>query len=235
MTIDDIKNAGYNVCKTGDHSYDIYEGFSYHGIVSIEGKKKFFHATFVKDCPLYNVKIQIKTVDDLTAAIKTYFSAEDTNSHYYDMYNVLIVEHYRVESFVANILREYGFKYANGYSWKDNIVWYKHDIGRDRSISIQVDTKEFVMHAFFGKNSFTTDTFKMWDEESVKNALSNVLTIPILTEVGFGLDLLTKIPMATKDPDIKSNAMELLGEKKDDVRAILENVRNSIDKFLETI
>ena len=235
MTIDDIKNAGYRVFKTGDHSYDIYEGYSYHGIVSIEGPKKFFHVTFVKDCPLYNVKIQVKNVEELAEAIKKYFSEEDTNSHYYDMYNVQIVDHYRVESFVANILRKYGFMPTAGYGWKENKVWYKHDIGRDRSIVIQVDTDAFEMHAFFGKNSFTTDTFKMWDEQSVKDAISNVLTVPIITEIGLGFDLLTKIPMATKDPNIKSNALDLFGEKKDDVRAILENAKENIDKFLATL
>jgi len=235
MTIDNIKSAGYKVFRTGDHSYDIYEGFSYHGVVSIEGKKKFFHVTLVEDCPLYNVKIQVKTVDELISAIKTYFSAEDQNSNYYNMYNVQLTQHCRVEAFVTNILRNYGFKYGEGYGWKDNNVRYKHAIGQDRYITIQVDTDKFIMHAFFGKNSFITDTFKMWDEESVKNALSNVLTIPILTEVSSGFDLLTKIPMATKEPNIKSNAMELFGEKKDDIRAILENARDNIDKFLATL
>ena len=70
MTIKDIENAGYKIFKTEDHSYDLYEGFAYHGVIIIDGKKKFFKVTLIEDCPLYNVKVEVKTIEDIAECLK---------------------------------------------------------------------------------------------------------------------------------------------------------------------
>ena len=113
MTLKEIENAGYRVFgaygvdqRDFSHMHQIYEGYAYHGVIEVDGKKKFFRVTLVEDCPLYNVRIRIKTIDDLKAAIKEYFPVDSRDNHYYDMYNAEICDIYRVESFVYGIIKE---------------------------------------------------------------------------------------------------------------------------------
>ena len=114
MTLKDIENAGYRVfgaygedLKDFSHMHQIYDGFAYHGIIEVDGKKKFFRVTLIEDCPLYNVRIRIKTIGDLKAAISEYFPVDSRDTHYYDMYNVEIRATYRVESFIYGIVKDY--------------------------------------------------------------------------------------------------------------------------------
>lgn len=238
MTIKDIENAGYKVFKTGDHSYDLYVDFSYHGVIIIDGKKKFFKVTLVEDCPLYNIKVEVKTVEDIAECLKEYFPIDCTsNINYYDMYNAQIRDMYRIDSFVYGIIKDYGFKTGGGYSYDENIMSYMRQIGDKRYLYVDVDTKNFKLHCYFGKCSWTEAEFKMWDVESVKNALAQVMMVPVLTEIGNGFDLLAKLPMQTKTADIKTMDADMISifGSHDDIRKILENARDNIDKLLETM
>lgn len=239
MTIKDIENAGYKVFKTGDHSYDIYVDFAYHGVIIIDGKKKFFKVTLVKDCPLYNVKIEVKTVEDIANCLKTYFSIDCTNdNHYYDMYNVQIRDIYRIDSFVYGIIKNYGFKAGGSNQWDENVMPYYRQIGNKRNLHLEIDTKHFKMRALFGDYSWTEADFKMWDAQSVKDALAQVMMVPILSEVGPGFDLLAKLPMQTKTADVKtldSNMLSMFGGGQDNIREILENAKSNIEKLLITL
>ena len=246
MTLKDIENAGYRVFgaygadhQDFSHMHQIYDGYAYHGIIEVDGKKKFFHVTLVEDCPLYNVRIRIKTIDDLKAVLKEYFPVDSSDSHYYDMYNVQIRDICRVESFVYGIIKEYGFKF-DGYSYSpnENVVSFSRQIGNTKKLHLDVDTKNFKFCAYFGEFSWTEADFKMWDAESVKNALSQVMMVPVLTEVGPGFDLLVTMPASSKTAEIKSvdsGLLSMLGGKPDDIRAKLESAKTNIDKLLATL
>ena len=246
MTLEDIKKAGYRVFgaygvdhRDFSHMHQIYEGYAYHGIIEVDGKKKFFRVTLVEDCPLYNVRIRIKSIDDLKAAIKEYFPVDSSDKHYYDMYNVQIRDIYRVESFVYGIIKEYGFK-SDGYSYSydEDVVTFSRQIGNKKKLHLDVDTKNFKFRAYFGDYSWTEADFKMWDVESVKNALSQVMMVPILTEVGPGFDLLVSMPSQAETADINSVNIGLLsafGTKPDDIRAKLESAKANIEKLLATL
>lgn len=238
MTIEDIKNAGYKIFKTGDHSWDLYDGFAYHGVILIDGKKKFFKVTLVEDCPLYNVKIQVKSIEDIKECLKTYFPVESTDNHYYDMYNVQIRDLYRVDSFVYGIIKNYGFKPGGGYSYDENVMTYSRQIGNKKNLHLEIDTNEFKLRAWFGDYSWAEADFKMWDAESVKNALSQVMMVPILTEVGPGFDLLVSLPTQSETAEIKTGDIGLLstfGAKPDDIQAKLESAKVNIEKILATL
>ena len=246
MTLEDIKNAGYRVFgaygvdhRDFSHMWQIYDGYAYHGIIEVDGKKKFFRVTLVEDCPLYNVRIRIKTIDDLKAALKEYFPVDSSDNHYYDMYNVQIRDIYRIESFVYGIIKDYGFKSAGySYSYDENEVSFTRQIGNKKELHLDVDTKNFKFRAYFGEFSWSDANFKMWDVESVKNALSQVMMVPVLTEVGPGFDLLVSMPMSSETADIKSADIGLLsafGAKPDDIRAKLESAKANIEKLLATL
>lgn len=245
MTLEDIKNAGYRVFgaygvdhQDFSHMWQIYDGYAYHGIIEVDGKKKFFRVTLVEDCPLYNVRIQIKTIDELKAALKEYFPVDSSDNHYYDMYNVQIRDMYRVESFVYGIIKDYGFKTGGGNQWDENVMPYYRQIGNKRNLHLDVDTKEFKLRAWFADYSWTEADFKMWDVESVKDALSQVMMVPVLTEVGQGFDLLVSMPMTSKTADVKTRDVGLLsafGAKPDDIRAKLESAKANIEKILATL
>ena len=244
MTLEDIKNAGYKVFgaygvdhRDFSHMWQIYDDYAYHGIIEVDGKKKFFHVTLVEDCPLYNVRIQIKSIDDLKAALKEYFPVDSSDNHYYDMYNVQIRDIYRVESFVYGIIKEYGFKFDNSYSYDENEVSFSRQIGNKKKLVLTVDTKNFKFRAWFGEYSWTEANFKMWNVESVKNALSQVMMVPILTEIGPGFDLLVSLPIQSETAEINSVDGVLLsafGAKPDDIRATLESAKANIEKILAT-
>ena len=246
MTLKDIENAGYRVFgaygvdhRDFSHMHQIYDGYAYHGIIEVDGKKKFFRVTLVEDCPLYNVRIRIKTIDDLKAALKEYFPVDSSDTHYYDMYNAQIRDMYRVGSFVYGIIKDYGFKFDGySYSYDDDVVSYTRQIGNKKKLHLDVDTKNFKFRAYFGEFSWTEADFKMWDAESVKNALSQVMMVPVLTEVGPGFDLLVSMPSQTNTADIKTTDIGLLsafGEKPDDIRATLESAKANIEKLLATL
>lgn len=246
MTLDDIKNAGYRVFGTYgvdhrdfSHMWQIYDGYAYHGIIEVDGKNKFFRVTLIEDCPLYNVRIRVKTIDDLKAAIKEYFPVDSADNHYYDMYNVQIRDIYRVESFIYGIVKEYGFT-TNGYSYlpNENEVSFTRQIGYKKSIDLFVDTKNFKFRAGFGDFSWSEASFKMWDVASVKDALSQVMMVPILMEVGQGFDLLTTLPASSNVAEIKSvdsGLISMLGAKPDNIRAKLESAKANIEKLLATL
>ena len=245
MTLEDIKKAGYRVFgaygvdhRDFSHMHQIYEGYAYHGIIEVDGKKKFFRVTLVGDCPLYNVRIRIKSIDDLKAVIKEYFPVDSSDTHYYDMYNVQIHDIYRVDSFVYGIIKEYGFK-SDGYSYShdENVVSFTRQIGNKKKLRLDVDTKNFKFRAYFGDYSWTEADFKMWDVESVKDALSQVMMVPILTEVGPGFDLLVSMPATSKMAEIKSVDTEMIsmfGGNLDDIRTKLEIAKENIEKLLAT-
>jgi len=245
MTLEEIKNAGYRVFgaysvdhRDFSHMWQIYDGYAYHGIIEVDGKKKFFRVTLVEDCPLYDVRIRVKTIDDLKSALKEYFPIESTDNHYYDMYNVQIRDNYRVESFVYGVIKAYGFKAGGGNQWDENVMPYYRQIGNKRNLHLDVDTKEFKMCAWFGEYSCTEAEFKMWDVESVKNALAKVMMVPVLTEVGPGFDLLVSMPMQSDAADIKTADVGFLsafGEKPDDIRAKLESAKANIEKLLASL
>ncbi len=245
MTLEDIKNAGYRVFgaygvnhRDFSHMWQIYDGYAYHGIIEVDGKKKFFRVTLVEDCPLYNVRIRIKTIDDLKAALKEYFPVDSSDNHYYDMYNIQIRDIYRVESFVYGIIKEYGFKPGGGYSHDEHNMSYQRQIGDKRKLQLDVDTKNFKLRAYFGDYSWAEADFKMWDAESVKNALSQVMMVPVLTEVGPGFDLLVTMPVSSKTAEINSVDSGLLsafGAKPDDIRLKLESAKANIEKLLATL
>jgi hypothetical protein len=245
MTLEDIKNAGYRVFgaygvdhRDFSHMWQIYDGYAYHSIIEVDGKKKFFRVTLVEDCPLYNVRILTKTIDDLKSAIKKYFPVDSSNIHYYDMYNVQIRDIYRVDSFVYGIIEEYGFKPGGGYGFDEHVMTYQRQIGDNKKLFLDVDTKNFKLRVYFGKFSWTEADFKMWDVESVKNALSQVMMVPILTEVGPGFDLLVSMPSQSETADVKTADIGLLsafGTKPDDIRAKLESAKANIEKILATI
>ena len=245
MTLEDIKNAGYRVFgaygvdhRDFSHMWQIYDGYAYHGIIEVDGKKKFFRVTLVKDCPLYNVRVRIKTIDDLKAALNEYFPVDSSDNHYYDMYNVQIRDIYRVDAFVYGIIKEYGFKPGGGYEFDEHVMTYQRQIGDNKKLFLDVDTKNFKLRASFGEFSWTEADFKMWDVESVKNALSQVMMVPVLTEVGPGFDLLVTMPMQTNTADIKTTDIGLLsafGAKPDNIRAKLESVKANIEKILATL
>jgi hypothetical protein len=245
MTLEDIKNAGYRVFgaygvdhRDFSHMWQIYDGYAYHGIIEVDGKKKFFRVTLVEDCPLYNVRIRVKTIDDLKSALKEYFPVDSSDNHYYDMYNVQIRDIYRVDSFVYGIIKEYGFKPGGGYSYDEHNMSYQRQIGDKKKLHLDVDTKNFKLRAYFGDYSWSEADFKMWDAESVKNALSQVIMVPVLTEVGPGFDLLVTMPMQTNTADIKTADIGLLsafGAKPDDIRAKLESAKANIEKLLAAL
>ena len=246
MTLEDIKNAGYRVFgaygvdqRDFSHMHQIYEGYAYHGVIEVDGKKKFFRVTLVEDCPLYNVRIQIKSIDDLKAVIKEYFPVDSSDNHYYDMYNAQICDIYRVESFVYGIIKDYGFKF-NGYTYSPNEseVTFSRQIGDKKKLVLYVYTENFKFRAYFGEYSWTEADFKMWDAESVKSALSQVMMVPVLTEVGPGFDLLISMPTTSKIAEIKSVDTEMIsmfGEKPDDIRTKLEIAKENIEKLLATL
>ena len=246
MTLKEIENEGYRVFGSNDvdqrdfsHMHQIYEGYAYHGVVEVDGKKKFFRVTLVEDCPLYNVRIRIKTIDDLKAAIKEYFPVDSRDNHYYDMYNAEICDIYRVESFVYGIIKDYGFKF-DGYKYSPNEseVTFSRQIGDKKKLVLSVDTKNFKFRAYFGEYSWTEADFKMWDVESVKDALSQVMMVPVLTEVGPGFDLLISMPASSKIAEIKTVDTELIsmfGVKPDDIRTKLETAKENIEKLLATL
>ena len=245
MTLEDIKNAGYRVFgaygvdhRDFSHMWQIYDGYAYHGIIEVDGKKKFFRVTLVEDCPLYNVRIRVKTIDDLKSALKEYFPVDCTNPRYYDMYNVQIRDIYRVESFVYGIVRDYGFKHDNIYSYDESEVAFTRQIGDKKKLCLNVDTKDFKFRAYFGNYSWTEADFKMWDVESVKNALSQVMMVPVLTEVGPGFDLLLSMPSQSNTAHIGTADIGLLsafGAKPDDIRAKLESAKANIEKLLAAL
>ena len=245
MTLGDIENAGYRVFgaygvdhRDFSHMWQIYEDYAYHGIIEVDGKKKFFRVTLIEDCPLYNVRIRIKTIDDLKAVLKEYFPVDSSDSHYYDMYNVQITNHYRTDAFVWNILKEYGFKtrYSNVYS--ENLSSYTRKIGEKNSIHLDVNTEEMKLCAYFGDYSFVEDYFKMWDTDSVKAALANVMLVPVMSEVGMGFDLLMKLNIPSEPGKIQTvdkNILSMFGGKSDDIKATLEAAKTNIEKLLETL
>ena len=245
MTLEDIKNAGYRVFgaygvdhRDFSHMWQIYDGYAYHGIIEVDGKKKFFRVTLVEDCPLYNVRIRVETIDDLKSALKEYFPVDSSDNHYYDMYNVQIRDIYRVDSFVYGIIKEYGFKPGGGYSFDEHNMSYQRQIGDKKNLVLTVDTKNFKFIAYFGDYSWTEADFKMWDAESVKNALSQVMMVPVLTEVGPGFDLLLSMPSQSNTADIKTADIGLLsafGAKPDDIRAKLESAKANIEKLLAAL
>lgn len=238
MTIENIKNAGYKIFKTGNHSYDIYVDFAYHGLILIEGSKKYFKVTMVEDCPLYDVKIEVKTVDDIAECLKKYFPVDSSDNRYYDMYNVQIRDIYRVDSFVYGIVKKYGFKSDGMSKYDEGIMSYVCPIGNKRNLGLDVDTKSFKLRAFFGEFSWAEAEFKMWDEKSLEDALAQVLLVPVLSEVGNGFSLLAKLPVQTKTASINSSEtsmIRLLGGKPDDIRKTLESARANIDQLLATI
>lgn len=245
MTLEDIKNAGYRVFRAYgvdhqdfSHMWQIYDGYAYHGIIEVDGKKKFFRVTLVEDCPLYNVRIRIKTIDDLKAALKEYFPVNNSDTHYYDMYNVQIREIYRIDAFVYGIIKEYGFKPGGGYSFDEHNMSYQRQIGNKKNLVLDIDTKNFKFRAYFGEFSWTEADFKMWDAESVKDALSQVMMVPVLTEVGSGFDLLVKMPTSSKTAEINSvdgGLLSAFGAKPDDIRAKLESAKANIEKILATL
>lgn len=246
MTLKEIENAGYRVFgaygvdqRDFSHMHQIYEGYAYHGVIEVDGKKKFFRVTLVEDCPLYNVRIRIKTIDDLKAAIKEYFPVDSSDNHYYDMYNAQIRDNYRVESFVYGIIKDYGFKFEEyPYSPNESKVTYSRQIGNKKKLVLSVDTKNFKFRAYFGEYSWTEADFKMWDVESVKGALSQVMMVPILSEVGPGFDLLVSMPASSKIAEIKSVDTELIsmfGVEPDDIRTKLETAKENIEKLLATL
>lgn len=246
MTLNDIKNAGYRVFgaygvdqRDFSHMWHIYDGYAYHGIIEVDGKKKFFRVTLVEDCPLYNVRIRIKTIDDLKVAFNEYFPVDSSDNHYYDMYNVQIRDLYRIESFVYGIIKEYGFE-PDGYlnSYDENEVPFSRQIGNKKKIVLIVDTKNLKFRVHFGEFSWTEADFKMWDVESVKNALSQVMMVPILTEIGPGFDLLVSLPTQSETAGIKTADIGLLsvfGAKPDDIREKLESAKTNIEKILTTL
>jgi len=245
MTLEDVKNAGYRVFgaygadhRDFSHMHQIYDGYAYHGIIEVDGKKKFFRVTLIEDCPLYDVRIRIKTIDDLKAALKEYFPVDSSDCHYYDMYNVQIRDIYRVDAFVYGIIKEYGFKHSERHSYNENTTTYQRQIGNKRNLLLDIDTKNFKFQAYFGDYSWTEADFKMWDTESVKTALSQVMMVPVLTEVGSGFDLLVKMPSQANTADIKTADIGLLsafGAKPDDIRAKLESAKANIEKLLATL
>lgn len=245
MTLEDIKNAGYRVFgaygvdhRDFSHMWQIYDGYAYHGIIEVDGKKKFFRVTLVEDCPLYNVRIRVKTIDDLKSALKEYFPVDSSDNRYYDMYNVQIRDIYRVGSFVYGIIKEYGFKNDNVYSYDESEMAFSRQIGDKKKLVLTVDTKNFKFRAYFGNYSWTEADFKMWDAESVKNALSQVMMVPVLTEVGPGFDLLLSMPSQSNTADIKTADIVLLsafGAKPDDIRAKLESAKANIEKLLAAL
>jgi len=248
MTLKEIKNAGYRIFgaygvdhRDFSHMWQIYDGYAYHGIIEVDGKKKFFRVTLVEDCPLYNVRIRVKTVDDLKSALKEYFPVDSSDTNYYDMYNVQIRDMYRVESFVYGVVKDYGFKfdgYSYTYAYNENIVSFTRQIGNKKKLHLEVDTKNFKFRAYFGEFSWTEADFKMWDAESVKNALSQVMMVPVLTEVGPGFDLLLSMPSQSKVPNIGTTDIGLLsafGAKPDDIRAKLESAKANIEKLLAAL
>ena len=245
MTLKDIENAGYRVFgaygvdhRDFSHMHQLYDGYAYHGIIEVDEKKKFFRVTLVEDCPLYNVRIRIKTIDDLKAAIKEYFPVDSSDNHYYDMYNVQIRDIYRVDSFVYGIIKEYGFVPGGRYSSVEHNMSYQRQIGNKKNLYLDVDTKNFKFIASFGEYSVTTADFKMWDVESVKDALSQVMMVPILTEVGPGFDLLVSMPMTSSVAEIKSadnGLISMFGGKPDDIRTKLESAKTNIEKLLANL
>ena len=249
MTLEDIKNAGYRVFgaygvdhRDFSHMWQIYDGYAYHGIIEVDGKKKFFRVTLVEDCPLYNVRIRVKTIDDLKVALKEYFPVDSSDNHYYDMYNVQIRDIYRVESFVYGIIKDYGFnygfKYDSIYLSDENEVAFSRQIGDKKKLVLTVDTKNFKFRAYFGDFSWAESDFKMWDVESVKNALSQVMMVPVLTEVGPGFDLLLSMPSQNNTANVKTVDIGLLsafGAKPDDIRAKLESAKANIEKLLAAL
>ena len=246
MTLEDIKNAGYRVFgaygvnhQDFSHMWEIYDGYAYHGIIEVDGKKKFFRVTLVEDCPLYNVRIRIKTIEDLKVALKEYFPVDSSDTNYYDMYNVQIRDIYRVESFVYGIIKEYEFKFDSySYSYDENVVSFIRKIGDKKKLHLDIDTKNFKMRAYFGEFSWTEADFKMWDAESVKDALSQVMMVPVLTEVGPGFDLLISMPSQVNTANIKTADIGLLsafGAKPDDIRTKLESAKANIEKLLATL
>jgi hypothetical protein len=245
MTLEDIKNAGYRVFgaygvdhRDFSHMWQIYDGYAYHGIIEVDGKKKFFRVTLVEDCPLYNVRIRVKTIDDLKSALKEYFPVDSSDNHYYDMYNVQIRDIYRVDSFVYGIIKEYGFKPGGGYSYDEHNMSYQRQIGNKKKLHLEVDTKNFKFHAYFGEFSWTEADFKMWDVDSVKDALSQVMMVPVLTEIGPGFDLLLSMPVSSKTAEINSvdcGLLSFFGAKPDDIRATLESAKANIEKLLASL
>lgn len=244
MTLKDIKNAGYRVFgaygvdyRDFSHMHQLYEGYAFRGIIEVDGKKKFFRVTLVEDCPLYNVRIRIKTIDDLKAAIKEYFPV-DSSDNYYDMYNVQIRDIYRVDAFVYGIIKEYGFEVGGGYGFDEHVITYQRQIGNKKKLTLTVDTKDFKFRAYLGEFSWTESYFKMWDVDSVKDALSQVMMVPILTEIGQGFDLLTTLPASSNVAEIKSvdnGLISMLGGKPDDIRAKLESAKANIEKLLAAL
>lgn len=246
MTLKEIENAGYRVFgaysvdhRDLSHMHQIYEGYAYRGIIEVDGKKKFFRVTLVEDCPLYNVRIRVKTVDDLKSALKEYFPVDSSDNHYYDMYNVQIRDIYRVDSFVYGVIKDYEFKSdVYSYSHDEYVVSFARQIGNKKKLHLDVDTKNFKFRVYFGNYSWTEADFKMWDVESVKNALSQVMMVPVLTEVGPGFDLFLSMPMQTNTADIKTTDIGLLsafGAKPDDIRAKLESAKANIEKLLAAL
>jgi hypothetical protein len=245
MTLEDIKNAGYRVFgaygvdhRDFAHMHQIYEGYAFRGIIEVDGKKKFFRVTLVEDCPLYNVRIRVKTVDDLKSALKEYFPVDSSDTNYYDMYNVQIRDIYRVDSFVYGIVKDYGFKRDGAYSYDENVMSFSRQSGDHKKLVLSVDTKNFKFRAHFGNYSWTESDFKMWDAESVKDALSQVMMVPVLTEVGPGFDLLLSMPSQSKVPNIGTTDIGLLsafGAKPDDIRAKLESAKANIEKLLAAL
>jgi hypothetical protein len=154
------------------------------------------------------------------------------------MYNVQIRDIYRVDSFVYGIIKEYGFKPGGGYSYDEHNMSYQRQIGDKKKLHLDVDTKNFKLRAYFGDYSWSEADFKMWDAESVKNALSQVMMVPVLTEVGPGFDLLLSMPSQSKVPNIGTTDIGLLsafGAKPDDIRAKLESAKANIEKLLAAL
>ena len=155
------------------------------------------------------------------------------------MYNVQICDIYRVESFVYGIIKDYGFKF-DGYSYSPNEseVTFSRQIGNKKKLVLSVDTENFKFRAYLGEYSWTEADFKMWDTESVKDALSQVMMVPVLTEVGPGFDLLVSMPASSKIAEIKSvdtEIISLFGGKPDDIRTKLEIAKENIEKLLATL
>ena len=155
------------------------------------------------------------------------------------MYNAQICDIYRVESFVYGIIKDYGFKF-NGYTYSPNEseVTFSRQIGDKKKLVLSVDTENFKFRAYFGEYSWTEAEFKMWDVESVKDALSQVMMVPVLTEVGPGFDLLVSMPASSKIAEIKTVDTEMIsmfGEKPDDIRTKLETAKENIEKLLATL
>ena len=154
------------------------------------------------------------------------------------MYNVHIRDLYRVDSFVYGIIKDYGFKAGGGNQWDENVMPYYRQIGNKKSLHLDVDTKEFKLRAWFGDYSWTEADFKMWDAESVKNAIAQVMLVPVVTEVGQGFDLLIKIPVQTETASIGSvdpTLLSMFGGGQDDIKEKLESAKANIEKLLETL